>query len=83
MKFLRKTVVVATLTWLPIAVSCAILLYAGDPLRCVAVGAWRALPAWPTLFAVLLPMMGIAEILDEARPPAAVRVPARSTRTRP
>ncbi len=81
MRLLRKTLVVATLTWLPIVVSCAILLYSGDPLRCVAVGAWRALPAWPVLFAVLLPMMGIGELLAEARTPAPVPSPARTEHT--
>ena len=69
MSLVRKTLVVATLTWLPIVVSSAILFYSGDALRCLAVGAWRALPAWPVLFVVLLPMMGIGEILAEAPAP--------------
>jgi len=43
----------------------------------LAVGAWRALPAWPVLLAVLLPMMRIGERLAEARIPAPVPVPAR------
>jgi hypothetical protein len=77
MKFLRKTTVAATLTWLPIAAVCA-LAAPGGPLQCVANGGWRALPAWPMLFAVLLPVMGIGEILAEARAPAPVPAPART-----
>jgi hypothetical protein len=76
MKLLRKTLVVATLTWLPIVVSCAIVLPSGDFLTCV----WRALPAWPVLFVVLLPMMGIGDLLAEARTPSPVLAPARTPR---
>ncbi len=78
MKFLRKTSVAATLTWLPIAAVCAIHAAPGGPLQCVATGGGHALPAWPMLFAVLLPVMGIGEILAEARAPAPVPAPARS-----
>jgi hypothetical protein len=77
MTLLRKTLVMATLTWLPIVVLCAILLCSGDSLRCLAVGAWLALPGWPALFAVLLPMLGIGEMLAEARTPTPVPAPAR------
>lgn len=79
-RFLRKTTVATTLTWLPIASVAALAAAQRDPLLCVAVGSMRAFPAWPLLFAVLLPVMAIGEVLAEARhAPAPVVAPARGT----
>jgi hypothetical protein len=77
MKFLRKTLVATTLTWLVVVFSCAILNASGGPLHCVAAGFGLALPAWPLLFAVLVPMMAAGEFLGESRTPVPVSSPVR------
>jgi hypothetical protein len=77
MKFLRKTLVATTITWLAVVFSCAILNASGSALHCVAAGIGLALPAWPLLFAVLVPMMAAGEFLGETRTPVPVAYPAR------
>jgi hypothetical protein len=77
MKFLRKTLVATTLTWLAVVFSCVILHASGGAFQCVAAGFGLALPAWPLLFAVLVPMMAAGEFLGEVRTPVPVSAPAR------
>jgi hypothetical protein len=77
MQFLRKTLVATTLTWLAVVFSCTILNGSGGPLHSMAVGIGIALPAWPLLFVVLVPMMAAGEFLGETPRPAAVPSPAR------
>jgi hypothetical protein len=79
MKFLGKTLVAATLMWGAVVAWCAIHSLSGGALQCVAVGTRLALPAWPLLFAVLLPMMAAGQFLGEVRTPAPVASPARRT----
>jgi hypothetical protein len=77
MQFLRKTLMATTLTWLAVVFSCAILNGSGGPLQSMAVGVGLALPAWPLLFVVLVPMMAAGEFLGEERMPVPISVPAR------
>jgi hypothetical protein len=77
MKFLRKTLIATTLTWLAVVFSCAILNASGGAFQCVAAGVGLALPAWPLLFAVLVPMMAAGEFLGESRTPVPVSSSAR------
>jgi len=79
MKFLGKTLVAATLMWSAIVAWCAIHSLSGGPLNCVADGTRLALPAWPLLFAVLLPMMAAGEFLGDQRTPVPVGSLARRT----
>src|SRR5262249_41209607 len=77
MKFLRKTLAATTLTWLAVAFSCAILNASGGAMQSVATGIGLALPAWPLLFAVLVPMMAAGEFISDAQTPVPVSAVAR------